>query len=115
MTLPWKRFIVNKHASRRLHREPALLFVNREARAIALEHYTMRSANIKSFYEIQELYIDFRADAFAYDIVDLSWLRGIKNDIANDIADDVLAKKHFQAEITNKVCIIVFDLSDLRA
>jgi hypothetical protein len=121
MALPSKRFIVNKHVSHRPHRphhEPALLFVNREARANALNRYTMRSPNTNYLDGMQELYIDFGVDAFAYDTVDpsrLSRALTISDDIfAGDIADDIPAQESFQREITNKVRTIVIPLGELR-
>jgi hypothetical protein len=99
--------------SHRPHREPALLFVNREAYANALKHYTMCSTNINYLNGIQEPYIDFGVDAFAYNTVDPSWAYSIKDDIfANDIANDILAES-FQREITNKVCTIVIPIGEL--
>jgi hypothetical protein len=72
MALPSKRFIINKHVLRHPHREPTLLFVNKEACAIALKHYIMCSTNTNYLDRFQELYINFRVDAFAYNTVDSS-------------------------------------------
>jgi hypothetical protein len=111
MALPLRRFIVSKHVSRHLHRPPTLLFVNGEARAIALKHYTKLSINTDCVHEIRERYIDFGVDAFAYNTVNPSWAFSISNDI---FADDKLAKQSFQTEITNKVCTIVIPLGELK-
>ena len=97
--------------SRRPHRPPTLLFVNREVRAIALKHYIKRSTNTHHVHRIRELYIDFRVDAFAYDTVNPSRAFSITNDI---FADMKLARQSFQMEITNNVCTIVIPLGELK-
>lgn len=114
MALPSKRFIVDENMSHHPHRKPALLSVNREARAMVLKHYTMHSinTNYRHLNEIRELYIDFRVDAFAYDTVDPRRAFSISNDIFAD-DDDLRAQKSFQKEITSKVCTIVISLREL--
>jgi hypothetical protein len=102
MVLPSKRFIVNKHVLHYLHRlhyKPVLLFVNREAYANALNRYTMRSLNTNYLDRMQELYIDFGVDAFAYDTINLSWLSRVltisNNIFASNIANNILAQESF--------------------
>ncbi len=112
MALPSRRFITNRHMSDRPHREPALLRVNREARAKALMHYTMRSiyTTYHHPHAIREFHINFEVDAFAYDTVDPRRALCISDDI---FADDTPAQESYQREITDRVCKVVINLREL--
>jgi hypothetical protein len=48
----------------------------------------MRFTNTNYLDRFQELYIDFRVNAFAYNTVDLSQAHSIKDNIANDITNN---------------------------
>jgi hypothetical protein len=84
---------------RHLYCKLTLLFVNKEACATTLKHYTIRFTNINYLNRFKELYINFRVNAFAYNTVNLSQAHSIRDNIANNIAknitNNILTQKSF--------------------
>ena len=62
-----------------------------------LKHYTLRSINLNYyyFYEIQERYINFRVDAFAYNTINPLLVFSTSNDRLSCHAANLLAQENF--------------------